>query len=360
VVRFLPLLLVVVVGGGVQALVSGPNGDVGGIYTDHLRHLAESQALVARGSAIYRQPYVEATEGLLPCPAHAGLFPERTAPYPPLGVLLHWPLGTLERLHLLSPTLSHHLTATAWLVCGLCAIWLAWRLAGGSAAGRLGLVLLVAPLTIGVGANGFYDTAFLFAGLGALALLAANRPEWAMLALGVAAALHFRALVFAPIGLWALVESLRRGPRRALAFLVPSIVLVLSAAWAAWALVGTLDTIPADNPVHASHLGHGRAPIRFLLVAAVGVVWLVAWRARWTALTVVAAVLVAMSDRSYGFWHALPLVVPPLVVAVETGADRRAPWVAWGWSIAAVLGAFLYPFTAAWQWLADVVAGRIG
>ncbi|MDX2011700.1 MAG: hypothetical protein SFW67_15985 [Myxococcaceae bacterium] len=357
--RFLPLLVVVVVSAGGHALVSGPNGDFGGIYTDHLRHLAESQALVARGSAIYRQPYAEATQGLLPCPEHTGLFPERTAPYPPLGVLLHWPLGALERHQLLSPATSHQLTATAWLICGLCAVWLAWRLVTSQLPGRLGLVLIVAPLTIGVGANGFYDTTFLLAGVGALVLLASKRPEWAMLALGLAAALHFRALVFAPVGLWALLEALRRDRRRALAFLGVSGLLVASAAWAAWHLSGTLDTIPADNPVHASHLLHARAPLRFLVIAAVAVGSLVAWRARWTALTVVAAVLVAMSDRSYGFWHALPLIVPPLVVAAEQGADRRAAWVAWGWTLAAVLGAFLYPFTAPWQWLADVVAGRL-
>jgi hypothetical protein len=357
-VRFLPLLLVVLVGGGVHALLATPSGELTHVYTDHLRHLAESQALVARGSAIYRQPYREATEGLLPCPDHAGLFPERTAPYPPLGVLLHWPVGALERHHVIPPSLSHRLTGALWFVCALLAVVVAWRLVGASLPGRIGIILLAAPLAVGSGGNGFYDTAFLLAGFGALSLLALRRPDAAMLALGTAAALHFRALVFAPVGLWALVQSFRAGPRRALAFLMPTVLLITSAAWAAWHLAGTLGTIPADNPVHASHLGVTRAPVRFLVVALLGVGLLLWRRARWTALTVIAAVLVAMADRSYGFWHALPLIVPPFVVAVERPGDSRAATVAWGWSLAAMLGAYLYPFTAAWQWLVDAFVAR--
>lgn len=338
-----------------------PTGDLNSHFTDHLRHLCESQALVANGGVIYRQPYDEFSQGLLPCPAHAALFGERTAPYPPLGVLLHWPLGRLERAGWLSPSFVHRLTAFAWLACGLAAaalaLWLAWPRREYAA----GVLIFAVPLLIGSGANGFYDTTFMLAGAGALIALVRGRPQWAVVLLGLAAALHFRALVFAPVGLWAAVEALK-GPRRpAVIALSVATVLTASAAWAAFALSGTLDTIPTDNPVHCSHLFAGlRPPFLLIGLGVATAAWLWRSRARWTALTIFAALGVALSDRSHGYYHALVMVVPPLVLSAERREPERSlPIITWVWCWLSVLIAFRYQWSAFFQWFFDAIAQQV-
>jgi hypothetical protein len=130
------------------------------------------------------------------------------------------------------------------------------------------------------------------------------------------------------------------------------------------ALQGTLDTIPAHNPVHVSHLLRGKlAPWLFVALSGGVAGWLLRGRQVWTALSVLSAVAVALMDRSHGYWHALPLVVPPLVLAAErpvTAEPAARPWqVAWGWTLGAALLAFRYPLTPFWHWLAEAVTGRV-
>ena len=350
---------------GAQALLASPGGDLSNHYTDHLRHMAESQALVERGFAIYRQPYGEAARGLFPCPEHEGLFPDRTAPYPPLGLLLHWPLGWLERAGYLAPTTAHRLMTFQWLLVALAAGVLGlvllrphgrWALAGGA--------LLLLPGLVGSGANGFYDVAYVLVGTAALLALREQRPATAVVLLGLGAAVHFRALVFAPVGLWALLAAWRAGRSRALASGAVAVGLVLTAAASAAALSGTLETIPADNPVHFSHLLRGKSsPPAFILLALGVAGYLLRHRYVWSALCVLAGAMVALMDRSHGYWHVLPLVVPALVLAAERPASAppapRLWWAAWGWALVGALVAFRYPLTPYWQWLVDVMRGRV-
>jgi hypothetical protein len=116
--------------------------------------------------------------------------------------------------------------------------------------------------------------------------------------------------------------------------------------------------------VHLSHLLRGKpSPLLFVLLALACFASLLRQRAPWAALTVLAGAGVALMDRSYGYWHALPLVIPALVLAAErpspAPAAPRLWWVAWGWPLAAAVVAFRYPLTPYWQWLADVVRGRV-
>ena len=357
------LLVLGLLGG--HALLASPGGDLSHHYTDHLRHMAESQALVERGFVIYRQPYGEAARGLFPCPEHEGLFPERTAPYPPLGLLLHWPLGWLERAGFLAPATAHRLMTLLWLAVALAAGVLGlillrphgrWALAGGA--------LLLWPGLVGSGANGFFDVAYVLAGTMALLALRGEKPGTAVVLLGVCAAVHFRALVFAPVGLWALLVAWRAGRGRALVSGVVAVGLVLTAAASAAALSGTLETIPADNPVHVSHLLRGKSsPPAFILLALGVFGYLLRHRSPWAALCVLSGALVALMDRSHGYWHVLPLVVPALVLAAERPASAppapRLWWAAWGWALVGALISFRYPLTPYWQWLVDVMRGDV-
>ncbi|MEW6433731.1 MAG: hypothetical protein AB1730_19665, partial [Myxococcota bacterium] len=154
---------------------SSPRGGYDAHYSDHLRHLASARALVTHGFDVYRRPYAQVTEGLYPCAAHAGLFDDRTAPYPPLGLLLHWPLAELEARGALAPAWAHRLQTLLDLWAGLAAAAAALALLRRRE-DAVGLFLVVAPLLVGVGVNGFYDTFWFAAGVAALACLRAGRP----------------------------------------------------------------------------------------------------------------------------------------------------------------------------------------
>lgn len=310
------------------------SGDASATYTDHLRHEGEARILVAHGLEVYRQPYGALNElgGV-----HAGLFPERTAPYPPLAILLHWPWSHLQ---------PHAHRALVWL----------WALVAFAACA--GVVRLVAPLTViaeawalllavpllvGIGINGFIDGGYLLcAALGCLAWRD-DRPRAALLWLALAGALHFRAAVFVPLAL-CLAWRLRRTatPWLAAAIAAPTLA-------AAVALTGTLGTIPADSPVHWSHL---RLPL-FALVAVSGALALFLWRKDegLVALTVLAACGLALFERSHGWWHAGVLLGPGLVLAAR-GRTYGWHWpLLLAWTIASSYLSYRHPWSVFWTWV---------
>jgi hypothetical protein len=347
----------VVVGLGVGALhlsLASERGGYDAHYSDHLRHMATARALVAHGYDVYRQPYAQVTEGLLPCPMHAGLFDDRTAPYPPLGLLLHWPLAELEARQVLAPATAHRLQTLWSLLGGLLAFAAALTLLRArTTAEHVGLFALVLPLLVGVGANGFYDAWVLAAGLAALQLLRVERPLLAVLLLVVAASLSFRALVFAPVGLAAVVATRRRHAFAPAVVGVLALVALAPTLVAALTVAPSLEQIPAHNPLHVVHLLHGKLrPLLFAALMLGGAAWLVRARAWLTAATLLACWAVTLADRSYGYWHALPLVVPWLVAG--TDAALGAPRVRWA-ALAGLVGilglAYLNPLEPSWGWL---------
>ena len=332
--------------------VSSGRGGYDAHYSDHLRHMASARALVAHGFEVYRRPYAEVTEGLRPCPAHAGLFDDRTAPYPPLGLLLHWPLAELEARGVLAPAWAHRLQALLSLWAGLAAAALALMLLRRRE-DAVGLALVLTPLLVGVGANGFYDTFYVAAGVAALACLRAARPLAALALLVVAASLSFRALVLAPLAVPALLELRRRHGAKAWAAAALAAVLVLPAIAAGGTVASTLGQIPAHNPLHLSHLLEGRPrPLLFAVLVLGSTAVLARQRQRLAAACTLAAWAVTLSDRSYGYWHALPLCVPWLVFVVEAPpAATRARWVALAVLLGALALGYLNPLAVTWGWL---------
>ncbi|GMU58949.1 MAG: hypothetical protein AMXMBFR34_07120 [Myxococcaceae bacterium] len=101
--RIIQVGAVVLVAAVLHLAVASERGGYDAHYSDHLRHMASARALLAHGFDVYTTPYAEVTKGLQPCPAHAGLFDDRTAPYPPLGLLVHAPLAALEARGVLAP-----------------------------------------------------------------------------------------------------------------------------------------------------------------------------------------------------------------------------------------------------------------
>lgn len=89
---------------GVWLSVATSNGDAWNVWTDHLRHEGEAIALAAHGPRLFTLTYDEATQALtLPCREHYELWGKSGIPYPPLGVLVHWPIARLELAGVVSP-----------------------------------------------------------------------------------------------------------------------------------------------------------------------------------------------------------------------------------------------------------------
>lgn len=335
--------------------IASPRGGYDGHYTDQLRHMASARALLARGFDVYTVPYGQVARTFFPCPAHAGLFEDRTAPYPPLGLLLHAPLALLEAGGAVAPERAHRLQTLASLLAGLGAVTLAWALSRARA-DLAGVMLVALPLLLGVGANGFYDTFFLTAGLGALLCLERGRPLAAVLLSALAASLSFRALVFAPLGLAAWCELRRRWPRGAWVVLGGMSFVLAPAVASAVAVAPSLGQIPAHNPLHVDHLLLGKPrPWAFAALAAAAV-GLAARRRAWLAAgSALAAWVVTLSDRSYGYWHALPLLVPWLASGVERGTRApRGRWLALVFLLLAFVLAYRHPLEPAWRWLVRI------
>lgn len=298
------------------------SGDASHLYTDHLRHEGEARILLAHGLDVYRVPYGAQQ------PLHPGLFDERTAPYPPLPILLHLPFHP-----------HHRALVWFWTVVALLAAGQVMRLAvtPGAQVWALGLAV---PLLTGIGINGFIDGGYLLAGaLGCLAFRDGHRRA-ALLWLALACALHFRALVFVPLALTLVPKQ--TWPTRAFAA-----ALVLPTLVAAAALMGSLDTIPADNPAHVSHL---RWPLFSLVAVSAAAAGVFAWKEeRLVAATLLAAAAVTCSERSHGWWHAGALLAPGLVLATRGSKSLWPVLVAW--TVASSYLAYRHPWSVFWTWV---------
>lgn len=324
-----------------QLAPDNDSADASRQYTDHLRHMGEALILVDHGLAVYQRPYGELITPEHLDPIHTGLFPERTAPYPPLAMLAHWPLAVMDRAGILAPATAHRAVVWLWtlVALGACAV-LVKLFAPLPFIAQAWAALLAVPLLVGIGINGFVDAGYLL--FGALACLAwkKNQRDLATLWLALAAAMHFRAAVFVPLAVVALWP-----PRKSLvaaALVIPTLV-------AAAALTGTLDTIPAHNPVHYSHL---KLPLAlFALLTAGTFVFL--WRSdeRLVAATLVAAFALGIFERSHGWWHAGTLLAPGMVLAAR---PHRIGWQ-WPalavWTMGSSILAYRHLGSVFWTWV---------
>ncbi len=332
-----------------QYVVGAQSADASNLYTDHLRHMGEAMILVDQGLRLYREPYgtLIATEPDVGA-EHAVLFPARTAPYPPLAILVHWPWARLEGAGILSPPTAHRGVVWMWTLVALLGVAAVVRLfAPLPGIAQLWAGAFAVPLLVGMGINGFFDCAYLLAGALACLLWQRQRPVAALGCLGLAAALHFRAAVFAPLAV-AILWELRTRPR-VLALGAASAILVVPSAIAAVALRGSLGTIPADNPVHYTHL---KLALTLLALGSLAVaIWLWRQQERLVAVTVLTALGLAVLERSHGWWHAGTLLAPGLVLAAR---PARVGWQ-WPlllvWTAASGYLAFRHPFSPFWEWV---------
>lgn len=191
----------VVLGGLAWGSLASANGDLWNRWTDHLRHMAEALALTDRGFGIYLGPFGRVVGEVGLCAEHQGLWADVGVPYPPLGVLFHWPLAALERSGLASPAFAHRAMVFTCAVAGVVATIVGAHGLGG--ARRALFVSLAGPLLVGAGLSGFFDPLYAIA---AFSAVRSRHP----LAGALAFSLHFRGVVaLASVGASRAVGPLR-------------------------------------------------------------------------------------------------------------------------------------------------------
>lgn len=297
--------------------VASDSGDLWGRWTDHRRHVGEAIAFQHHGFELYTQTYDDSTRGLtLPCPAHEHLWGATGVPYPPLGVLVHWPMAQVEAHGVLSPAVAHKVIVWLFGFAGLLTTWLGARLLNGWR--RWLFVVMFGPLLVGVGFSGFYDTMYALAAV----LAVTHGRRWAVLAY----LLHFRGAVVLTLHSW----------RR---------------AWGALVLTA-LNTVVAV--VASQHLGVFKVTNRLH-----GSWWfpaltaLVCWIVRKEGLALPLAVTGALVffDRQRAFWHML-LLLPVVLQALRTASTRTALLItAWAFMAAQRVLDAEVPFNVLWFWL---------
>jgi hypothetical protein len=303
--------------------IASPNGDLRDQWTDHLRHGGEAMAFEQRGLSLYTLTYDEATAGVtLPCAAHAGLWGQTGIPYPPLGVLVHWPVARIERAGMLTPATGHRLLTWLFGVAGLACIALGLQHLRG--ARRIVFAALFGPLLLGAGLSGFYDTLFVLAAL--LAIVTGSR---ALATLGYL--LHFRGLVAVTFVSW-------RARSRATVLSAAAIVLNTVLAVIAFTHLGVFEL---NSRLHYSR------PAAWWFQPVTAIVWWFVRKEPFGLPLLVTAVFMFV-DRQVSFWHLLVLV--PLAFSVLRDGSPRAAWLIIGW-MAITAQAYLdswMPFPVQW------------
>ncbi|MBL9038155.1 MAG: hypothetical protein JNG84_06545 [Archangium sp.] len=330
-------------------------------YTDHLRHMAEAAAWPDWGLTLYRVPFsdVQLRTGL--GGEHTGQWVDEPTVVPPAVVLFHGPPAWLERTGVLSPPAAHRLMGLMLAVAtgvALVALWNVLRPRWVDPLRVVAFALIIAPLTLGTGLNGFPDVVFFASAAGALACMQRGRWDAALVLWALCGASHFRAAAFLPVAVWslaALLREARSSPWRVAAAVLVALAVVLPALVTAVTVLGN-TRFENVNPI--AWVRFKPRVVVFVLLTASLVVW--SWRQKHLALaaTVVSAAAMAMADPHHAYWHSFVLLAPLLVAASLFAADPRALRAAFGFAVVGTALAYVYRWTPWWQWVADMVWGH--
>lgn len=301
-----------------------PYADLSGWYTDHLHHSFATWMFLKRGLAVY-------THQLGALPAGSGWpFPREDwgnmpMAYPPGVFAVFFPLVVVAKILPLSEHAFAVLSVLYVLLLTHLALFSVLRALEDSPPGsRAAVAVFVWMFFVQLGLEGFYDAAFIGCGARAVSRLRAKDGESALWWLGVAALLHFRAIVLVPLALHTLLTVLGGKPRTTW----PWTTLAWVAAAVAVSVASFLLMYPATADFRASHhrvlLDGGT---RVGLVVVLGAVALgVAFRAAdgWVAATVAVCLGLAAVEVQDYWWHAAVLFVPPLLVGVAREARHAS------------------------------------
>ena len=299
-------------------------GDLSNWYTDHLHHSFATWVSFSRGLEIYTRPFGEIRDGTgWPYPVEAwGNMPGFAYPPGVVGVFL--PLTLLGRFGGLS---FHAFAVVSVLVMLALAAWAFHRalqalvlLPRGSRAATLVLTWL---LLSQMGLQGFFDSAFVGAGFAGLEAWRRRKPDVALLWLALAAFLHYRAVVFAPLGVWVLLRCWRE--RASLRSLLPK--LALAGGLITLSFVSFLLMYPTTRAFQAQATTIVSVPnaVGLVLAASLGLAALLGWRREWMALAALGLVVaLALVEPQNFWWHGVIILTVPYFIGALRDVEREA------------------------------------
>jgi hypothetical protein len=326
VISFLALSTVIV-------LNDSKTGDLSRWYTDHLHHNFATWVFLHKGLAIYQEPFAVAWQGVsYPHPAYTweqnpGMV------YPPGVFAVFLPTTLLGAWLPMERVTFAKLNVVVMLFWAHLALWAVMRALKEQTPGARSVILAIAWMYLArLGLEGFWDSTWIAAGAWMVWAMSRNKPEQALVAFCVAAMLHFRAAVLAPLGLWALWQAVggkpvRDWPWKVLGLCAVSMVLSLGSFALMYPVTGRFrgNTLPLIQTL-GSHF--------WIIVGVTAVTAGIAWR--WadpiTALTACVAGTLGLIHVNY-WWHGQVLLFAPLAVDVARRARHpsaaRALLLSW-------------------------------
>ncbi|WNG37342.1 hypothetical protein F0U61_29455 [Archangium violaceum] len=314
--------------------------DLSSWYTDHLHHSFATWVAFFRGLEIYTRPFAEVRGGTgWPYPVEAwGDMPGFA--YPPGVMVLFLPLTLVGRFVGLSfhgfavVSLLYILAITAWAFHQ--AVQALVVLPRGSRAATLGVTWLILAQ---MGLQGFFDSAFVGAGLAALVAWRRRKPDVALLWLAAAAFLHFRAVVFAPLGVLALHQCWKERAR--IRHFAPK--LAVTAGVVVLGLVSFVLMYPATQAFREKALrvlSHPNA-MGVVVIASLALAGVLMVFRQWLALAAQGLVVaLAFVELQNFWWHgAIVLAVPYFIGALREESFKgevslaRGAWLLWALAI---------------------------
>jgi hypothetical protein len=329
-----------------QRVPSHPMGDLsGGAFTDHVSHLNAARLFPRVGADVWRRPL---TSMFAPLPPQLRALVQPGVTHPDAYFVPGWPLdkpmvqgwASFPRMYppgdmlVVAPVaLAYHFTPLSfrdanralvllYLALAHVTVWLILRAAlsspAESPAARAAFVLAAYALVVYWSLEGFYDGLAIAPLVVAAAKLQRGRGVAALVAYCAAAALHFRALYFAPWALYAawLAWNERPWDRRAVAGLAVAAALAIAALYPFALVWPAVRTLPQNAGVTSANALAAFAAV--LVLSGAALVWARAWL-DCAVLAWLAVMLYAV--RAHYAWYSVFLL--PWLLAPVVGSRRQ-------------------------------------
>jgi hypothetical protein len=294
-------------------------GDLADWYTDHLHHPFATWVALFHGLEIYTRPFSEIREG-----TGWPYYTEAWGPmpgfvYPPGVMVLFLPLTLVGRLAG-AAGLSFHAFAVVSVIYMLAlaawalhqAIQAMMLLPRGSRVATLGITSLI---LMQLGLQGFFDSAFLGAGFAAIRAWRRNKPDVALLWLAASAFLHFRAAIFAPLAVVALLQCWKERSR--IRLFVPKLAVAAGAVLLSLGAFALMYPATEAIRMSAPRVVSAANVAGVVAVVSLALAGVLSWSRQWLALAaqgiVVALVFVELQSA---WWHGAIVLAVPYFIGV--------------------------------------------
>lgn len=330
----------------------GGNGDFIGNYTDHIHHAHITWAGLHVGTKIWTMPWRDAA-AISPAYPHPSVTWEQFPnPYPPgMSVVFLLPALVGKYVTMERQTFGKLIIFYLMLIMTAANWHLAAFMRRLKSPGWTALLVFVWIFNIRASLMGFYDGAWLLAGLLCVRALEQKKYAPSLLWFVACAFINYRAIGFLPFGLLAFWGFVRGGDppwKKLVVLAVTGVAALMVVTTFYWMMKNgpKEHTAGADSPLLPLKVrGYSLLAIGFALAA-----WL--WRStsKLTAVTLGLATVFCVVHGGHS-WHGL-LAFPPLVAL--SISDKRPPWAQIAIAVWMLLMLRFTMFFEPWNWVEEI------